>query len=98
MKEAAHPKHGNYVLIFIILGVLTAVEVAASQFIAEPVRIPILLFLAACKAALVALYYMHLKTDSRIFAFFFVAAIFVLAIPFALVLLAVQTPLVGTLH
>jgi cytochrome c oxidase subunit IV len=98
MKETTHPRHANYVLIFVILGVLTAVEVAASQLIAEPVRIPILLLLAGCKGALVALYYMHLQSDSRIFAFFFAAAIFVLAIPFALILLAVQTPLVGPPH
>lgn len=46
--------------------------------------------MAVAKGALVALYYMHLKFDSRIFAFFFAAAVFVLAIPFTLVLLAVS--------
>ncbi len=93
--DKTHTKHPNYVGVFIILGVLTAIEIAVSQYLAESVRIPVLLLLAAAKAVLVALYYMHLKFDSRIFAFFFVMAIFLLAIPFALVLLLVQTPLTG---
>ncbi len=90
--EQTHTKHPNYLGVFIILGILTAIEVAAAVNIAESIRIPILLFLAACKAALVALYYMHLRFDSRLFAFFFAAAIFLLAIPFSIVLLLVQTP------
>ncbi len=89
--QTTHTKHPNYVAVFVALGVLTAIEVAAAQIIKdERTRIPILLVLAACKGALVALYYMHLRFDSRIFSFFFGAAIFVLAIPFALVLLAVS--------
>ncbi len=96
--QETHTKHPNYVGIFVILGVLTVVEVLVSQYLSESVRIPILLLLAAAKAVLVALYYMHLKFDSRIFAFFFAMAIFLLAIPFALILLLVQTPLTGPVH
>lgn len=88
--QTTHSKHPNYVGVFIVLGVLTAVEVATSVYVPEPTRIPLLLLMAVAKGALVALYYMHLKFDSRIFAFFFAAAIFVLAIPFTLVLLAVS--------
>lgn len=88
--ENTHSKHPNYVGVFIVLGILTAVEVATSVYVQEPTRIPLLLIMAAAKGALVALYYMHLKFDSRIFSFFFGAAIFVLAIPFALVLLIVS--------
>lgn len=88
--QTTHSKHPNYVAVFIVLGILTAIEVATSVYIAEPVRIPLLLVMAAAKGALVALYYMHLRFDSRIFSFFFGAAIFVLAIPFALVLLLVS--------
>ncbi len=89
--QTTHTKHPNYLGVFVALGVLTAIEVAAAQIISdERTRIPILLVLAACKGLLVALYYMHLRFDSRIFSFFFGAAILVLAIPFALVLLAVS--------
>ncbi len=96
--QTEHVRHPNYAAVFVVLGVLTAIEVAAAQMLAEAVRIPILLVLAAAKGALVALYYMHLRFDSRIFAFFFAAAIFVLAIPFAITLLLVQTPLTGLPH
>jgi cytochrome c oxidase subunit 4 len=88
--QTTHTKHPNYVGVFIALGILTVIEVATSVYIAEPTRIPLLLIMAAAKGALVALYYMHLKFDSRIFSFFFGAAIFVLAIPFALVLLVMS--------
>ncbi len=84
MDQVEHPKHPNYLLIFIGLGILTAIEIALTTSLSESVRIPILLFLAFLKAALVALYYMHLKNDSRVFALFFLMAIFLLAIPFAL--------------
>ncbi len=84
--ETQH-KHTNYLLVFIGLGILTAIEIALSQGLAENVRIPLLLGLAFIKALLVALFYMHLKNDSRIYAFFFVGAIFLLAIPFVIGLL-----------
>ncbi len=94
-ETTTHRKHPNYVLIAVVLAVLTALEVTISYTLSENIRIPILLFLAFCKGALVALYFMHLRSDSRIFAFFFAAGIFILAIPFAITLLLVQTPLVG---
>ena len=90
MNETQHTKHPNYLAVFIGLGILTAIEIGLSVNVAESVRIPLLLFLAFLKATLVALYYMHLKNDSRLFAFFFAMAIFLLAIPFVLALLAMQ--------
>ena len=90
MSETHNVKHVNYLAVFIALGILTAIEIAIASFLPESVRIPILLFLAFVKAALVALFYMHLRNDSRLFAFFFVMAIFLLAIPFVLSLLAMK--------
>jgi caa(3)-type oxidase subunit IV len=93
-----HATHPNYIGVFVLLGVLTAVEIGASAALnASPAKIPMLLLLAAGKAVLVALYYMHLRFDSRIFSFFFVMAIFVLAIPFALVLLATEASHIGNI-
>ncbi len=90
MSETRHEKQANYLIVFIALGILTAIEIALTSLLQESVRIPILLLLAFVKAALVALFYMHLRSDSRLFAFFFVMAIFLLAIPFVLALLAMK--------
>lgn len=85
--ELEHAGHPNYVGVFIVLGIFTAIEIAvATAFHATIGKVPILLALTFGKAVLVALYYMHLKFDSRLFAFFFAMGVFVLAIPFTLVL------------
>ncbi len=90
-------RHPNYVGVFLLLGVITLVEIAAAQFLVRSAaKVPMLLFLAGVKAALVALYYMHLKFDSRIFAFFFSAAIFLLAVPFIIILLTLGRPEAGS--
>ena len=70
VKPVPH-KHPNYVLVFIILAVLTAMEVAVTQIAVPFSRAYILIPLSFLKAALVALFYMHLRTDRRVFSFFF---------------------------
>ncbi|MGE5225035.1 MAG: cytochrome C oxidase subunit IV family protein [Omnitrophica WOR_2 bacterium] len=60
----------NYLVVFIALAILTALEVAVTY---TPLpRVPILVPMMLLKAALVALYYMHLKFDRRIFGILFV--------------------------
>lgn len=61
----------NYLAVFIALAVLTAVEVSVT-YLPLP-RIPILVPLALAKATLVALFYMHLRSDRRIFSGVFLA-------------------------
>ena len=65
MTTAAHSQH-NYIKIFIILSVLTAVEVGAT-FLGLPKMLlaAILISLAVWKAALVALHFMHLKIEKK---------------------------------
>ena len=60
---AAHA-HPPYIAIFLVLAVLTAVELAIA-FLPWPKRtlIILLLMLAIWKALLVALYYMHLRFE-----------------------------------
>lgn len=65
-KKETHP---NYLGVFVILTVLTAVEIGVT-YLPLP-RIPILIPLALIKAGLVALFYMHLKFDKRPFATIF---------------------------
>ncbi len=74
--------HGrtNYVLVFIGLAGLTAIEIAVT-FLPIPVA-PILAALAIGKIVLVAMYYMHLKTDSQYFTW-----TILLPIPFVIMIL-----------
>jgi len=80
--EHAHPTPGMYFRVAVLLFVLTALEVLAYELgrlpdaplhtIVEPVVVPILLVLSAVKFALVAMFYMHLKQDSKVFTNLFV--------------------------
>jgi caa(3)-type oxidase subunit IV len=81
--EAGHPSNGTYVKIGIVLFVLTALEVGLYEFTygghagagganLQPFFVPMLLALSAAKFALVAMFYMHLKQDHRLFSGVFV--------------------------
>ncbi|HLF26860.1 MAG TPA: cytochrome C oxidase subunit IV family protein [Anaerolineae bacterium] len=63
---------GKYVLVFIALGVLTAIEVIVAVVIHAAGALPLLLALAVAKAILVALFFMHLKDDTKWFSFIFI--------------------------
>jgi caa(3)-type oxidase subunit IV len=65
MASTAHSHH-NYIKIFIILSVLTAVEVGVT-FLGLPrtLLVALLVGLAVWKAALVALHFMHLKIEKK---------------------------------
>lgn len=66
-----HPSAKEYVRIGVILGVLTALEVATYYVDVGPMLVPTLLGLAVVKFALVVLWFMHLKFDSPTYARFF---------------------------
>ncbi|HSH44636.1 MAG TPA: cytochrome C oxidase subunit IV family protein [Longimicrobiales bacterium] len=72
--EHDHPSVWTYVVIGVILTVVTAVEVAIFYIPAlAGVIVPLLLGLSAAKFVLVVMFYMHLKMDSRIFSWVFLA-------------------------
>lgn len=78
-----HPTWRTYVVIGTILTVITAAEVALFYIPAlRGVLVPTLLVLSSTKFALVAMFYMHLRFDSRIFSGVFV-------VPLALAVLVV---------
>ena len=81
--EPDHPSTGVYVKIGVVLFVLTALEVGLYEFTygghasaggaaLQPFFVPLLLALSAAKFALVAMFYMHLKQDHRLFSGVFV--------------------------
>lgn len=82
--EPAHPPIRTYLVVAAVLAVITAVEISVF-YITWLVRflVPILLVLSAAKFALVVMFFMHLRFDSRIFAGLFVGP---LAIAVAIVL------------
>jgi cytochrome c oxidase subunit 4 len=93
MQDSHHssPRYLQYVGIAVVLGALTGIEfLVVSEFwpaaLSDFTR-PILLGLTVVKAALVALFYMHLKFDSRLYSALFVGAIVILALPLAIVLM-----------
>ncbi len=66
---AAHPSHvKEYLVIFVILAALTLLEVVLAQIpgISKGLLAAALVGLALTKAAIVALYYMHLKSETKV--------------------------------
>jgi cytochrome c oxidase subunit 4 len=86
---AGHPNPKEYVRIGLILGVLTALEIAASYAgVSGAILIPTLFVLAVIKFALVVLWFMHLKFDDRRFARFFVMGLSGAAVLYLIVLIS----------
>ena len=87
--HTGHPTPATYFKVAMILAALTAVEVAI--FYVTPLSyaiIPILAVMSIGKFALVVLYYMHLKFDSRLFSGMFFFGMFVaVGVTFALMAL-----------
>jgi len=66
----------TYVAVFLVLALLTAVEVAISFLgLDRSIRNPVFLVSSLGKATLVAAFYMHLRDDSRIYTGIFVAPV-----------------------
>ena len=81
--EHSHPTAGVYAKVGLVLFVLTALEVGLYEITygshagpsanaIKPFFVPLLLLLSAAKFALVAMFYMHLKQDHRLFTGVFV--------------------------
>ena len=79
--ERAHPSPKLYTVIAIILAVITAFEVAIVYMdFLRPVMVPVLVVLSATKFAMVAMFFMHLRFDSRLFSTLFVSGLILAAL------------------
>lgn len=78
----AHPTWQTYTKVALILFALTALEVGAYEVVhrhspagfaavLEPIVVEVLLVLSAIKFALVAMFYMHLKSDGKLLSTIF---------------------------
>jgi cytochrome c oxidase subunit IV len=84
-----HPEPRQYVTIAIVLAVITAVEVAVYYITAvKDLLIPMLLLMSVIKFLLVALWFMHLRFDSRVFRRFFLIGVVLALLVFAVVLVS----------
>jgi cytochrome c oxidase subunit IV len=66
-------KQPNYLGVFIVLALITAVEIGITFLPVQ--RIFFLIPLALIKAILVVLYFMHLKFDKKIFSIVFIMGV-----------------------
>ena len=70
--EHPHPTAGVYIRVAVILTILTVIEIGVFYVPAfHPVLAPVLLSLSAIKFAIVVMFYMHLKMDSKFFTLLF---------------------------
>ena len=74
-RVVAHTEHagvGTYVKVAVILTLVTALEFAVLYIRAlTPILVPLLLVMSAGKFALVVLFFMHLRYESRVLTFLF---------------------------
>ncbi len=88
VREKAHPTPLTYVKVASLLAAITAVEVGLFYVEAlKDVIKPIFLILSAGKFAIVAMFYMHLKFDSRLFSGLFLGGV-LLALALGVALMA----------
>lgn len=75
-----HASNRTYIGVAAVLAVLTALEVMVFFMPAvQPVLVPMLLVLMAAKFALVVLFFMHLKFDSKAFTGLFAGPLVIAA-------------------
>ena len=87
----SHPSASVYAKVGLVLFVLTALEVGLYEITygehagafaddIKPFFVPMLLLMSAAKFALVAMFYMHLKQDSKLFTGVFVFPLTIAAV------------------
>jgi cytochrome c oxidase subunit 4 len=83
----AHPGPGQYVRVAVVLALATALEVGLYYLdLPHALFATLLLFFAIVKFSLVALWFMHLRFDSRIFRRLFVTGIILATAVYLIVL------------
>lgn len=89
VAEAHHPGPASYVKIAVVLALVTIVEVGAYYVTALPRAVfsAALLVMMAVKFSLVALWFMHLRFDSRLYRRLFVAGLILALAIYTIVLL-----------
>jgi cytochrome c oxidase subunit IV len=85
---AAHPGPAQYIKVAVILALATAAEVGLYYMnLPHPLLVALLFFFAIIKFALVVLFFMHLRFDSRLFRRLFVTGVLLAVGVYVVVLL-----------
>ena len=80
VERPGHPTADVYLRVGAVLVILTVLEVGVFYVPAfRAVLVPVLLVLSAAKFTLVAMFYMHLRADSRVLTFLFGAPLLLAA-------------------
>jgi cytochrome c oxidase subunit 4 len=85
----AHPDPIQYVIVAVVLSVITAIEIATSYLegdIPDGLIVTLLLGMGLVKFVLVASWFMHLRTDKKVFRRFFILGAVAAVVLYAIVL------------
>jgi cytochrome c oxidase subunit IV len=88
--QAPHVKWTKYVMVAVVLAVITALEItlALGHFLPQQLTTVLLIGFTLSKAALVMLFYMHLKYDAKWYSLALVFPLFMIVVLFGVVLIA----------
>ena len=88
--QAPHVKWTKYVVVAVVLAVITGLEVtlALGHFLPAQLTTVLLIAFTLSKAALVMLFYMHLKYDAKWYSLALVFPLFMVVLLFGVVLIA----------
>lgn len=91
VEEHAHPGPAEYVKVAVALAIVTAIEVGLFYIegLGDGLLIGLLMALMAIKFAMVAMWFMHLKFDSRIFSRLFITGLLLAIAVFTVVLVTI---------
>jgi cytochrome c oxidase subunit IV len=88
--QAPHVKWTKYVMVAVVLAVITGLEVtvALGHFLPPGLTTGILIGFTLSKAALVMLFYMHLKYESKWYSLVLIFPLFMVVVLFGVVIVA----------
>jgi len=88
--QAPHVKWTKYVAVAVVLAVITGLEIflALSHILPQQLTTILLIGFTLAKAALVMLFYMHLKYDAKWYSLTLVFPLFMVTVLFIIVLIA----------
>ena len=91
METTKHAKPLTYVLVFVALAVVTAIEVFAGQGLPAEAKLIALLAMAVVKAILVVMFFMHLKYDTKWYSRMLIFPLFMAVILTVIVIIHYST-------